>query len=161
VELARTRAPRHYTTFGSEETPVFRRVRLEDEVRAALAYAPSVRLAAYILGAAARVFLDSGFPDSFCASQSAGWSCATGRARGSRRPGVIGQLVQDAGWWRRPSCRGIPGTMGGTPIQSAEPGQYHGETIGDGVRASIRTHSSKRIRHAVRRARHAVTRAST
>jgi len=106
------------------------------------------RLPAYVLGGGRNVvFLDSGFPESFCASPSAGSSCATARAPRCV-PGLasdwdsLGQAVVAALLDGVECLSGIPGTVGGTPIQKR--GRVRpGDRRDAGKRHLPRSHSAR------------------
>src|SRR3989475_6154293 len=96
----------------------------EDEVRAALAYAAERRLPAYVLGGGSNVvFLDSGFPGLILRLTIGGIELRDGpspevRAGAGVDWDTLVQNVVQRGWTGVECLSGIPGTVGGTPIQN-------------------------------------------
>jgi len=131
VELARTRAPRpvHHIRLGGKARYF---VECGSRTRSARPWhtRPSAACAAYVLGGGSNVvFLDSGFPDSSCASPSVGSSCATGRAlRCAPGAGVdwdtLVQNVVQRGWNR-----------GRVPVWHSGHGRRHADTKRGRLRA--------------------------
>ncbi|HMH83451.1 MAG TPA: UDP-N-acetylmuramate dehydrogenase [Gemmatimonadales bacterium] len=126
-----------YTTLGlGGKARYFVECGTEDEVRTALAYAGDRRLPVYVLGGGSNVvFLDAGFPGlvlrvtiggiefrdgpspEVCAGAGVDWDTAV-------------QGVVERGWTGVECLSGIPGTVGGTPIQNVGAyGQEIAETV--------------------------------
>ena len=114
-----------YTTFGlGGKARYFVECGSEDEVRAALAYAAERRLPAYVLGGGSNVvFLDSGFPGLILRLTIGGIELRDGPSPEVRAgagvdwDGLV-QAVVARGWTGVECLSGIPGTVGGTPIQN-------------------------------------------
>src|SRR2546428_6843823 len=114
-----------YTTLGlGGEARYFVECGSEDEVRAALAYAAERRLPAYVLGGGSNVvFLDSGFPGLILRLTIGGIELRDGpspevRAGAGVDWDTLVQNVVQRGWTGVECLSGIPGTVGGTPIQN-------------------------------------------
>src|SRR5881396_771370 len=114
-----------YTTFGlGGKARYFVECGSEDEVRAALAYAAERRLPAYVLGGGSNVvFLDSGFPGLILRLTIGGIELRDGpspevRAGAGVDWDTLAQNVVQRGWTGVECLSGIPGTVGGTPIQN-------------------------------------------
>src|SRR5207237_642175 len=114
-----------YTTFGlGGKARYFVECGSEDEVRAALAYAAERRLPAYVLGGGSNVvFLDSGFPGLILRLTIGGIELRDGpspevRAGAGVDWDTLVQNVVQRGWTGVECLSGIPGTVGGTPIQN-------------------------------------------
>jgi len=114
-----------YTTFGlGGKARYFVECGSEDEVRAALAYAAERRLPAYVLGGGSNVvFLDSGFPGLILRLTIGGIELRDGpspevRAGAGVDWDTLVQNVVPRGWTGVECLSGIPGTVGGTPIQN-------------------------------------------
>src|SRR3989454_625418 len=114
-----------YTTLGlGGEARYFVECGSEDEVRAALAYAAERRLPAYVLGGGSNVvFLDSGFPGLILRLTIGGMDLRDGpspevRAGAGVDWDTLVQNVVQRGWTGVECLSGIPGTVGGTPIQN-------------------------------------------
>src|SRR5256885_3745832 len=114
-----------YTTLGlGGEARYFVECGSEDEVRAALAYAAERRLPAYVLGGGSNVvFLDSGFPGLILRLTIRGIELRDGpspevRAGAGVDWDTLVQNVVQRGWTGVECLSGIPGTVGGTPIQN-------------------------------------------
>ncbi len=126
-----------YTTFGlGGKARYFVECGSEDEVRAALAYAAERRLPAYVLGGGSNVvFLDSGFPGLILRITIGGMELHDGPSPEVRAGAGVDwdQLVQNVvqrGWTGVECLSGIPGTVGGTPIQNVGAyGQEIAETL--------------------------------
>src|SRR5436853_155427 len=113
------------TTFGlGGKARLFVECGSEDEVRAALAYAAERRLPAYVLGGGSNVvFLDSGFPGLILRLTIGGIELRDGpspevRADAGVDWDTLVQNVVQRGWTGVECLSGIPGTVGGTPIQN-------------------------------------------
>src|SRR5712691_10944151 len=126
-----------YTTFGlGGKARYFVECGSEDEVRAALAYAAERRLPAYVLGGGSNVvFLDSGFPGLILRLTIGGIELRDGPSPEVRAgagvdwDGLV-QAVVARGWTGVECLSGIPGTVGGTPIQNVGAyGQEIAETL--------------------------------
>ena len=114
-----------YTTFGlGGKARYFVECGSEDEVRAALAYAAERRLPVYVLGGGSNVvFLDSGFPGLILRLTIGGIELRDGpspevRAGAGVDWDTLVQNVVQRGWTGVECLSGIPGTVGGTPIQN-------------------------------------------
>ena len=114
-----------YTTFGlGGKARYFVECGSEDEVRAALAYVAERRLPAYVLGGGSNVvFLDSGFPGLILRLTIGGIELRDGpspevRAGAGVDWDTLVQNVVQRGWTGVECLSGIPGTVGGTPIQN-------------------------------------------
>src|SRR2546429_224488 len=126
-----------YTTFGlGGKARYFVECGSEDEVRAALAYAAERRLPAYVLGGGSNVvFLDSGFPGLILRLTIGGMDLRDGpspevRAGAGVDWDTLVQNVVQRGWTGVECLSGIPGTVGGTPIQNVGAyGQEIAETL--------------------------------
>src|SRR5881296_3350130 len=126
-----------YTTLGlGGKARYFVECGSEDEVRAALAYAAERRLPAYVLGGGSNVvFLDSGFPGLILRLTIGGIELRDGPSPEVRAGAGVDwdTLVQGAvrrGWTGVECLSGIPGTVGGTPIQNVGAyGQEIAETL--------------------------------
>jgi UDP-N-acetylmuramate dehydrogenase len=108
----------------------------EDEVRAALAYAADRLLPVYVLGGGSNVvFPDSGFPGLVVRITIGGIEFRDGPSPEVRAGAGVDwdALVQGAverGWTGVECLSGIPGTVGGTPIQNVGAyGQEIAETL--------------------------------
>jgi UDP-N-acetylmuramate dehydrogenase len=108
----------------------------EDEVRAALAYAADRLLPVYVLGGGSNVvFPDSGFPGLVVRITIGGIEFRDGPSPEVRAGAGVDwdTLVQGAverGWTGIECLSGIPGTVGGTPIQNVGAyGQEIAETL--------------------------------
>jgi len=108
----------------------------EDEVRAALSYAAERQLPTYILGGGSNVvFLDAGFPGLILRITIGGTELHEGTSPEVRvGAGVdwdtLVQSVVQRGWTGVECLSGIPGTVGGTPIQNVGAyGQEVAQTI--------------------------------
>src|SRR5881296_1803113 len=126
-----------YTTLGlGGKARYFVECGSEDEVRAALAYAAERRLPAYVLGGGSNVvFLDSGFQGLVARITLGGIDYRDGRApEVTAGAGVdwdaVVQGTVERGWTGVECLSGIPGTVGGTPIQNVGAyGQEIAETL--------------------------------
>ena len=126
-----------YTTLGlGGKARYFAECGSEDEVRAALAYAAERRLPVYVLGGGSNVvFLDSGFPGLVLRVTVGGMESRDGPSPEVRAGAGVDwdSLVQDVverGWTGVECLSGIPGTVGGTPIQNVGAyGQEIAETL--------------------------------
>jgi len=126
-----------YTTFGlGGKARYFVECGSEDEVRAALAYAAERRLPAYVLGGGSNVvFLDSGFPGLILRITLGGMELRDGpspevRAGAGVDWDTLVQSMVQRGWTGVECLSGIPGTVGGTPIQNVGAyGQEVAETL--------------------------------
>ena len=126
-----------YTTLGlGGKARYFVECSSADEVRAALAYAAERCLVAYILGGGSNVvFLDSGFPGLILRITIGGMELRDGPSPEVRAGAGVDwdTLVQGAvrrGWTGVECLSGIPGTVGGTPIQNVGAyGQEIAETL--------------------------------
>src|SRR5437667_2707052 len=114
-----------YTTFGlGGKARYFVECGSEDEVRAALPYAAERRLLVYVLGGGSNVvFLDSGFPGLILRLTIGGMDLRDGpspevRAGAGADCDTLVQSVVQRGWTGVECLSGIPGTVGGTPIQN-------------------------------------------
>jgi len=108
----------------------------EDEVRAALSYAAERQLPTYILGGGSNVvFLDAGFPGLILRITISGIELRDGpspelRAGAGVDWDTLLQSVAQRGWTGVECLSGIPGTVGGTPIQNVGAyGQEIAETV--------------------------------
>ena len=108
----------------------------EDQVRAALAYASDRRLPVYVLGGGSNVvFLDSGFSGLVVRIIVGGVEFRDGptpevRAGAGVDWDTVVQGVAERGWTGVECLSGIPGTVGGTPIQNVGAyGQEIAETL--------------------------------
>jgi UDP-N-acetylmuramate dehydrogenase len=126
-----------YTTLGlGGEARYFVECGTEDQVRAALAHAAERRLPAYVLGGGSNVvFLDSGFPGLVLRITIGGMELRDGpgpevrAGAGVDWDGLV-QSVVERGWIGVECLSGIPGTVGGTPIQNVGAyGQEIAETL--------------------------------
>src|SRR6266571_141310 len=114
-----------YTTLGlGGEARYFVECGSEDEVRAALTLAADGRLPVYVLGGGSNVvFLDSGFPGLVLRITIGGVEFRDGESpevrvgAGVDWDGLV-QAVVARGWTGVECLSGIPGTVGGTPIQN-------------------------------------------
>src|SRR3989442_1164271 len=114
-----------YTTLGlGGEARYFVECGSEDEVRAALTLAADGRLPVYVLGGGSNVvFLDSGFPGLVLRITIGGVEFRDGESPEVRAgagvdwDGLV-QAVVARGWTGVECLSGIPGTVGGTPIQN-------------------------------------------
>ncbi len=126
-----------YTTLGlGGKARYFVECCSEDEVRAALAYVAERRLPAYVLGGGSNVvFLDSGFPGLILRLTIGGIELREGpgpevRAGAGVDWDTLVQNVVQRGWTGVECLSGIPGTVGGTPIQNVGAyGQEIAETL--------------------------------
>ena len=126
-----------YTTLGlGGKARYFVECGSEGEVRAALAYAAERHLAAYVLGGGSNlVFLDSGFPGLILHITIGGMELRDGsspeiRAGAGVDWDTLVQSVVERGWTGVECLSGIPGTVGGTPIQNVGAyGQEVAETL--------------------------------
>ncbi len=114
-----------YTTLGlGGEARYFVECGSEEAVRAALALAADRRLPLYVLGGGSNVvFLDSGFPGLVLRITIGGMEFRDGESPEVRAGAGVDWdgLVQGAvarGWTGVECLSGIPGTVGGTPIQN-------------------------------------------
>jgi UDP-N-acetylmuramate dehydrogenase len=114
-----------YTTLGlGGKARYFVECGSEDEVRAALGYAAERRLPVYILGGGSNVvFLDSGFPGLILRITIGGMELRDGPSPEVRAGAGVDwdslvQGVAERGWTGVECLSGIPGTVGGTPIQN-------------------------------------------
>ena len=126
-----------YTTLGlGGKARYFVECDTEDQVRAALAYASDRHLPVYVLGGGSNVvFLDSGFPGLIVRVTIGGIEFRDG-AQPEVRVGAgadwdtLVQGVVERGWTGVECLSGIPGTVGGTPIQNVGAyGQEIAETL--------------------------------
>ena len=108
----------------------------EDQVRAALAHAAERRLSVYVLGGGSNVvFLDSGFPGLVLRITIGGMEFRDGaspevRAGAGVDWDTLAHGVATRGWSGVECLSGIPGTVGGTPIQNVGAyGQEIAETL--------------------------------
>src|SRR2546430_6740495 len=108
----------------------------EDEVRAALTLAGDGRLPVYVLGGGSNVvFLDSGFPGLVLRITIGGVEFRDGESPEVRAGAGVDwdslvQRVVERGWSGVECLSGIPGTVGGTPIQNVGAyGQDIAETL--------------------------------
>ena len=126
-----------YTTLGlGGKARYFVECDSEDEVRAALSFAAERRLPAYILGGGSNVvFLDSGFPGLILRITIGGMEFHDGPAPEVRAGAGVDwdtlvESVVQRGWTGVECLSGIPGTVGGTPIQNVGAyGQEIAETL--------------------------------
>src|SRR5712691_4738409 len=126
-----------YTTLGlGGKARYFVECGSEDEVRAALTLAADGRLPVYVLGGGSNVvFLDSGFPGIILRLTIGGIEVRDGPRPEVRAGAGVDwdTLVQDVvqrGWTGVECLSGIPGTVGGTPIQNVGAyGQEVAETL--------------------------------
>lgn len=114
-----------YTTLGlGGDARYFVACDSEDEIRAALAYAADRSLPVYILGGGSNVvFPDSGFPGLVLRVTIGGIELQDGRtpqvkAGAGADWDTLVQSVVARGWSGVECLSGIPGTVGGTPIQN-------------------------------------------
>jgi len=108
----------------------------EEQVRAALAHAADRRLPVYVLGGGSNVvFLDAGFPGLVLRVTIGGIEFRDGpspevRAGAGVDWETLVQGVVERGWAGVECLSGIPGTVGGTPIQNVGAyGQEIAETL--------------------------------
>src|SRR2546427_23191 len=114
-----------YTTLGlGVAARYFVECRSEDEGRAALTLAADGRLPVYVLGGGSNVvFLDSGFPGLVLRITIGGVESRDGESPEVRAgagvdwDGLV-EAVVARGWTGVECLSGIPGTVGGTPIQN-------------------------------------------
>src|SRR6266480_7153424 len=126
-----------YTTLGlGGEARYFVECGSEDEVRAALTLAADGRLPVYVLGGGSNVvFLDSGFPGLVLRITIDGIEFRDGPSPEVRAGAGVDwdslvQRVVERGWSGVECLSGIPGTVGGTPIQNVGAyGQDIAETL--------------------------------
>src|SRR5207244_20276 len=126
-----------YTTLGlGGEARYFVECGSEDEVRAALTLAADGRLPVYVVGGGSNVvFLDSGFPGLVLRITIGGVEFRDGESPEVRAgagvdwDGLV-QAVVARGWTGVECLSGIPGTVGGTPLQNV--GDY-GQEIAVGL----------------------------
>jgi UDP-N-acetylmuramate dehydrogenase len=126
-----------YTTLGlGGKARYFIECGSEDEVRAALSYAAERRLPVYVLGGGSNVvFLDSGFPGLVLHITIGGMELRDAptpevRAGAGVDWDTLAQGVVQRGWSGVECLSGIPGTVGGTPIQNVGAyGQEIAETL--------------------------------
>src|SRR5205814_1885091 len=126
-----------YTTLGLGGTArYFVECGTEGEVRAALAYASERLLPVYVLGGGSNVvFLDSGFPGLVVRIIVGGTEFRDAptpevRAGAGVDWDSLVQSVVERGWTGVECLSGIPGTVGGTPIQNVGAyGQEIAETL--------------------------------
>jgi len=126
-----------YTTLGlGGKARYFTECGTDEQVRAALAYATDRRLPVYLLGGGSNVvFLDSGFPGLVLRITIGGMEFRDGPTPEVRvGAGVdwdtLVQGVVERGWSGVECLSGIPGTVGGTPIQNVGAyGQEIAETV--------------------------------
>ena len=126
-----------YTTLGlGGKARYFVECGSEDEVRAALSYAAERRLPVYVLGGGSNVvFLDSGFPGLVLRVTIGGMELRDEpspqvRAGAGVDWDTLVQAVVQRGWTGVECLSGIPGTVGGTPIQNVGAyGQEIAETL--------------------------------
>jgi len=114
-----------YTTLGlGGKARYFVECDTEEQVRAALAYASDQRLPMYVLGGGSNVvFLDSGFPGLVLRITIGGMELRDGpspevRAGAGVDWDTLVRGVVERGWTGVECLSGIPGTVGGTPIQN-------------------------------------------
>jgi UDP-N-acetylmuramate dehydrogenase len=126
-----------YTTLGlGGKARYFVECDTEDHVRAALAYASDRRLPVYVLGGGSNVvFLDAGFPGLVVRVTIGGIEFRDGpqpevrAGAGVDWDSLVRGLVE-RGWTGVECLSGIPGTVGGTPIQNVGAyGQEIAETL--------------------------------
>jgi len=137
VELREHVALARYTTLGlGGKARYFVECSSEDEVRAALSYAAERQLPTYILGGGSNVvFLDAGFPGLILRITISGIELRDGpspelRAGAGVDWDTLLQSVVQRGWTGIECLSGIPGTVGGTPIQNVGAyGQEIAETL--------------------------------
>src|SRR5882762_8396956 len=126
-----------YTTLGlGGRARYFIECGTEEQVRAALSYAADRPLPAYVLGGGSNVvFLDSGFPGLILRITIGGIELRDGRAPEVRAGAGVDwdtlvEGVVQRGWSGVECLSGIPGTVGGTPIQNVGAyGQEIAETL--------------------------------
>jgi UDP-N-acetylmuramate dehydrogenase len=126
-----------YTTLGlGGRARYFIECGTEEQVRAALASAAERRLPVYVLGGGSNVvFLDSGFPGLILRITIGGIEFRDGPAPEVRAGAGVDwdtlvQGVVQRGWSGVECLSGIPGTVGGTPIQNVGAyGQEIAETL--------------------------------
>ncbi len=126
-----------YTTLGlGGKARYFVECDTEDQVRAALIYASARRLPVYVLGGGSNVvFLDAGFPGLVLRITIGGVEFRDGptpevRAGAGVDWDSLVQSVVERGWTGVECLSGIPGTVGGTPIQNVGAyGQEIAETL--------------------------------
>jgi UDP-N-acetylmuramate dehydrogenase len=126
-----------YTTLGlGGEARYFVECGTEDEVRAALAYAAARGLPLYVLGGGSNVvFQDAGFPGLVVRITIGGLEFRDGptpkvRAGAGVDWDSLVKGVVERGWTGVECLSGIPGTVGGTPIQNVGAyGQEIAETL--------------------------------
>jgi len=114
-----------YTTLGlGGKARYFVECDTEDQVRAALAYASDRRLPVYVLGGGSNVvFPDAGFPGLVLRITIGGIELRDGptpevHAGAGVDWDTLVQSVVTRGWTGVECLSGIPGTVGGTPIQN-------------------------------------------
>jgi UDP-N-acetylmuramate dehydrogenase len=126
-----------YTTLGlGGKARYFVECDTEDQIRAALAYASDRRLPVYVLGGGSNVvFLDSGFPGLVLRITIGGVEFRQGptpevcAGAGVDWDSLVHHVVE-RGWTGVECLSGIPGTVGGTPIQNVGAyGQEIAETL--------------------------------
>lgn len=126
-----------YTTLGlGGKARYFIECDSEEQVRAALAHAAERRLSVYVLGGGSNVvFLDSGFPGLVLRITIGGMELRDGaspevRAGAGVDWDTLVHGVVARGWTGVECLSGIPGTVGGTPIQNVGAyGQEIAETV--------------------------------
>jgi UDP-N-acetylmuramate dehydrogenase len=126
-----------YTTLGlGGKARYFIECSTEEQVGAALSYAARQRLPVYVLGGGSNVvFLDSGFPGLILRITIGGLAFRDGtspevRAGAGVDWDTLVQGVVERGWSGVECLSGIPGTVGGTPIQNVGAyGQEIAETL--------------------------------
>jgi len=126
-----------FTTLGlGGKARYFIECSTEEQVGAALAYAAERRLPAYVLGGGSNVvFLDSGFPGIILRITIGGMELRDGptpevRAGAGVDWDTLVQSMVQRGWTGVECLSGIPGTVGGTPIQNVGAyGQEVAETL--------------------------------
>jgi UDP-N-acetylmuramate dehydrogenase len=126
-----------YTTLGlGGKARYFIECSTEEQVGAALSYAARQRLPVYVLGGGSNVvFLDSGFPGLVLRITLGGMEFRDGpnpevRAGAGVDWDTLVQEVVKRGWSGVECLSGIPGTVGGTPIQNVGAyGQEIAETL--------------------------------
>ena len=126
-----------YTTLGlGGKARYFMECSTEEQVGAALSYAAEQRLPLYVLGGGSNiVFLDSGFSGLVLRITIGGIELRDGstpevRAGAGLDWDTLVQSVVQRGWTGVECLSGIPGTVGGTPIQNVGAyGQEIAETL--------------------------------
>ena len=137
VQLREHVALAPYTTLGlGGKARYFVECDSEDEVRTALSFAAERQLPAYVLGGGSNVvFVDSGFPGLVLRITVGGIEFRDGtspevRAGAGVDWDTLVQGVVARGWSGIECLSGIPGTVGGTPIQNVGAyGQEIAETL--------------------------------